>query len=317
MTDLSAFLSPIPPRCPDSLLARARSLPVPRVALVNAGAAIPLLGLREAADHGLARPVLIGDPDRIARAADAIGWDISPFPLINAPGDAAGPAAAALARNGAVDSLMKGQVHTSTFLKALLPSAAGLRANGVICGHVFHITMPGSDRPLLLTDAALNTAPDIAARMACLTHAIRLARALGVARPKAALLAPSEDVTPGIPNTGESAEIARRALTELPDAIVEGPMALDLILSAAAAAAKGYASRVAGEADIILVPEITSGNALFKLMCLGMGACAGGIVMGARVPLLLTSRSQQSPDRIASAALGVIVAAMMREGLHE
>ncbi len=312
MTDLSSFLSPITPRCPDSLLARAKSLPVPRVALVNAGAAIPLQGLREATELGLAEPVLVGDPDKIKRAADEIGWDIAPFPLINAPGDSACPASAALARDGQVDSLMKGQIHSSTFLKGLLPSSAGLRDKGSVCGHVFHITMPGSDRPLFLTDAALNTAPDLDTRIACLTHAVRLAQAHGVARPKAALLAPSEDVTPGIPNTGESAEIARRALTELPDAIVEGPMALDLILSGAAAAAKDYTSRVSGDADIILVPEITTGNALFKLMCLGMGACAGGIVMGARVPILLTSRSQQSPDRIASAALGAIVSAMIR-----
>lgn len=316
MTDLSAFLSRLVPRCPDALLDRAQNLPTPRVALVNAGAAIPLQGLREAADLGLAHPVLVGDPNRINRAADEIGWDISAFPLINAPGDTAGPAAAALARDGAVDSLMKGQIHSSTFLKCILPSAVGLRDKGSICGHVFHITMPGSDRPLFLTDAALNTAPDIDTRIACLTHAVRLAQTLGTERPMAALLAPSEDVTPGIPNTGESAEIARRALTELPDAVVEGPMALDLILSPAAAAAKNYVSRVSGQADIIVVPEITTGNALFKLMCLGMAACGGGIVMGARVPILLTSRSQTSPDRIASAALGVIVAAMTKASTH-
>lgn len=315
MTDLSAFLSPLAAHCPAALLHQAQNLPTPRVALVNAGAAIPLQGLREAADLGLAHPVLVGDPVKINQTADAIGWDISRFPLINAPGDAAGPAAAALARDGTVDSLMKGQIHSSTFLKCLLPSAAGLRDKGSVCGHVLHITMPGSDRALLLTDAALNTAPDTDTRIACLAHAVRLAQILGTDRPKAALLAPSEDVTPGIPNTGESAEIARRALTELPLAVVEGPMALDLILSHAAAAAKDYVSRVSGQADIILVPEITTGNALFKLMCLGMGACGGGIVMGARVPILLTSRSQTSADRIASAALGVIVAAN-RETTH-
>jgi len=316
MTDLSSFLCPITPRCPDSLLARAKSLPLPRVALVNAGAAIPLQGLREATDLGLAEPVLVGDPSRIARIATEIGWDISTFRIVEAPGETAGPVAAALARKGEVDSLMKGQVHTSTFLKALLPSAAGLRDKESVCGHVFHITMPGSDRPLLLTDAALNSAPDMATRMACLGHAIHLARTLGIDAPKAALLAASEDVTPGIPSTGESAEIARLSLGRFPGAIVEGPMALDLILSRAAAVNKGYASRVSGEADIIVVPEITTGNALFKLMCLGMGACAGGIVMGARVPILLTSRSQQSPDRIASAALGVIVAAMTKESRY-
>jgi phosphate acetyltransferase len=141
-----------------------------------------------------------------------------------------------------------------------------------------------------------------------LRHAVRLARALGDGLPKAGILAPSEDVTPGIPCTGEAAEIAAWAKTALPGTVVEGPMALDLILSAEAARIKGYASQVAGDPDIIVVPEITSGNAIVKLMILGMGACAAGVVMGAKVPLLLTSRSQGAADRLASAALGAVVA---------
>lgn len=312
MPDHYPFLSRATPRCPDTLLAQARNLAVPRVALVNAGAATPLQGLREAADMGLAQPILVGDPAKIHAAADEIGWDIARLPLIDAPGEAAGPAAAQLARDGLADSIMKGQLHTSTFLKSLLPSAAGLRAKGAICGHIFHITVPGSDRPLLLTDAALNSTPDVATRQACLAHAVALAQTLGVAQPKAGILAASEDVTPGIPSTGEAADIALWAKIALPQAVVQGPMALDLILSRAAALAKNYASDVAGDADIIVVPEVTTGNAIFKLMNLGMAACAGGIVMGARVPLLLTSRSQLAPDRIASAALGVIVAGMTR-----
>lgn len=310
MTQPLHFLSPLTPHCPDRLLDQAKSLPIPRVALVNAGSATPLQGLREATDLDLAHPILIGDETKIRAAAEEIGWDISPFRLIHAPEAQAAPTAAALAMRGEADSIMKGQIHTSTFLKGLLPSATGLRAKGSICGHVFHITMPGSDRPLLLTDAALNCAPDVATRQACLTHAVKLAMALGIANPKAGLLAASEDITPGIPTTAESAAIADWAKTALPMAAVQGPMALDLILSKAAALAKDYVSDISGDADIIVVPDITTGNALFKLMVLGMGCCAGGIVMGLKVPVLLTSRSQQSPDRIASAALGVIAAGM-------
>ncbi len=306
------FVSPLTPHCPQSLLARARSCPPPRVALVNAGAAIPLQGLREAVDLGLAEPVLIGDRAKIVAAADQIGWDIAGIRLIHAPAEAAAPEAARLAREGEVDAIMKGQIHTSVFLGGLLPSAAGLRDKATRCAHVFHITMPDSDRPLLLTDAALNVAPDVATRKAGLTHAVRLAQSLGIASPKAALLDATEDPIPSIPSTYEAAEIAQWAATALPDAIVEGPMAMDLILSSEAALAKAYVSQVAGDADIIVVPEITTGNALFKLMVLGMGACAGGLVMGAKVPILLTSRSQQAPDRIASAALGAIVAGMGR-----
>lgn len=306
------FVTATTPRPPAHLLAAARARPVPRVALVNAGGATALQGLREAAEAGFAEPVLLGDPDRIRRTAEEIGWDIAPFRLIPAPRENAGPAAADLVQKGEADSIMKGQIHTSTFLKGLLPRAAGLRIDGQRAAHIFHLSLPGDDRPLLLTDAALNTAPDIPTRQAALTHAVALARALGNPHPMAAILAPSEDVTPTIPSTGEAAAIAAWARSALPGATVEGPLALDLALSADSAAIKGYAGQVPGRTDILLVPEIGTGNALFKLMSLGMAACAAGVVMGLRVPLLLTSRSQGAADRIASAALGMVAAGMMR-----
>ncbi|MCB2111139.1 MAG: phosphate acetyltransferase [Defluviimonas sp.] len=306
--DAFAFLSPRAPSCPRTLLAQARGHRPPRVAIANAGAPHPLEGAREAAELGLAEPILIGDSARIRATAEEIGWDIGGLRLIEAPREAATPEAARMARDGEADAIMKGQVHTTAFLKALLPSAVGLRSRETRCAHVFHITVPGSDRPLLLTDAALNVDPDVPTRQAGLGHAVRLARAVGIARPKVGILAPSEDVTPSIPNTGEARAIAAWARTALPEAIVEGPMALDLIFSRAAAEAKNYVSDVAGDADIMVVPNITSGNALFKLMVLGMGACAGGLVMGARVPILLTSRSQEAAARIASMALGGVVA---------
>ncbi len=306
------FASPIAPVAPARLLEQARSLPVPRVALVNAGAVTPLEGIREAQEAGLAEPILIGDEAKIRAAAEEIGYDISALRLIHAPRATASVKAAELARNGEAESIMKGQVHTSTFLKGLLPSSAGLRERDTRCGHVFHITAPGSDRPLLLTDAALNVDPSVETRQACLTHAVNLANLLGNDRPKAALLAATEDPIPSIPNTMESAAIAAWARDFLPDADVSGPMAMDLILSKDAAAVKGYDSPVAGDADIILAPNITTGNALFKLMVIGMGCCAGGIVIGAKVPFLLTSRSQKAPARMASLALGAILAAGAR-----
>ncbi|MFT5743730.1 MAG: phosphate acetyltransferase [Paracoccaceae bacterium] len=302
------FLSTTLPHCSQRLLDQARSLPVPRVALVNAGAKNPLIGIREAAQAGLAEPILIGDEAKIRAAAEALDFDISQLRLIHAPHAQAAVKAAELARIGEADAIMKGQVHTSTFLKGLLPSSAGLREKGTRCGHVFHITTPHSDRPLLLTDGALNVDPDVQTRQACLTLAVQLAQTLGIERPKAALLAPTEDPIPSVQNTMESAEIAAWARTHLPQAIVAGPIAMDLILSHEAATIKGYDSPVAGDADIIVSPNITTGNALFKLMVLGMGCCAAGIVLGAKVPILLTSRSQQAPARIASAALGVIAA---------
>lgn len=302
------FLTDKSPVCPPGLLARAKAFPPPRVALVNAGAVFPLQGMREAAEAGLARPILIGDRAKIEAVAAEIGWDIGGIPLIHAPRETAAPEAARLARDGGADTIMKGQIHSTSFLKALLPSSIGLRDRETRCGHVFHITVPGHERPLLLTDAALNVDPDITTRQACLGHAVTLAGLIGIARPKVGLLAPTEDVSVSIPDTGEAATVAAWAKTALPKAVVEGPMALDLIFSRAAAEVKGFASEVAGDADIMVVPNITAGNAVFKLMVLGMAACAGGLVMGAKVPLLLTSRSQDAAARLASVALGAIVA---------
>ncbi len=308
-TDDHPFLSATKPKAPQALLDRALNHKAPRVALVNAGAATPLAGIREAAEAGLADPILIGDQPKIEAAARDIGYDISGLRLIHAPHAEASHKAAELAREGEADAIMKGQVHTSTFLKGLLPSKAGLRTKGTRCGHVFHITTPHSDRPILLTDAALNVDPTIETRQACLTHAVQLAQLLGTDRPRAALLGPTEDPIPSVKNTMESAAIATWARDHLPQADVAGPISMDLLLSSASAAIKGYDNPVAGNADIIVTPNITSGNALFKLMTLGMGCCAGGIVMGAKVPILLTSRSQQAPARLASAALGMVVAA--------
>ncbi|WP_240482154.1 phosphate acyltransferase [Ruegeria marisrubri] len=278
------------------------------MALVNAGSPTALMGIQEAAAAGLAEPVLIGDPDKIRTTAEHIGFDIGGIRIVDAPHASAAPQAARLARDGEVDAIMKGQIHSSTFLKGLLPAAAGLRDPGVRCGHVFHVTINGSDRALLVTDAALNVDPSIATRKACLVHAVRLAQVLGVDRPNAAILSPNEDPTPSIQNTMDAAEIAAWAKTSLPDAEVAGPLALDLIFSREAAEIKGVTTPVAGDADIILTPNITTGNAIVKLMVLGMGCCAGGLVLGAKVPILLTSRSQGSAARLASAALGAIAA---------
>ena len=302
------FLSPVQAAAPQRLLDQARGLPVPRVALVNAGSINALQGIREAADAGLAHPVLLGDAPKIRAIAEQIGWDISALRLIHAPEAAASVKAAELARLGEVDAIMKGQVHTSVFLQGLLPRSAGLRDEHTRCGHVFHITAPHSDRPLILTDGALNVDPDIPTRQACLTHAVRLAQQLGIERPKAGILSANEDPLPSLQNSMDAAVIAAWAKTALPQAEVAGPMALDLIFSAEAAAAKNYNSHVAGDADIVLTPNITTGNAIFKLMSLGMGCCAAGLVLGLRVPVLLTSRAQAAPARIASAALGVIAA---------
>lgn len=308
LTDPFPFLSEAEPQAPERLLAQARALPAMRVALVNAAADLPMQGLREAVEAGLAEPILVGDAEKIRATAARIGWDIAGVRVEHAPRDTASALAAELAHKGEADAIMKGQIHTSSFLKSLLPRAAGLREDGVRCGHIMHITGPNSDRPLLLTDAALNVDPDLETRQACLSHAVRLARQLGIARPKAGILSATEDPIPSLQNSMDAQVIAAWARTALPEAEVAGPMALDLIFSKAAAEAKNYVSPVAGDADIVLTPNITTGNAIFKLMTLGMGCCCAGVVLGARVPILLTSRAQGAGARIASAALGAVAA---------
>lgn len=302
------FVSQISAEAPQRLLDQAKGLPTPHVALVNAGSVPALTGIREAADAGLAKPILIGDTEKIKAVADAIEWDIAGLPLIHAPHASAAPKAAQLAQAGDAQAIMKGQIHTSTFLQGLLPTSAGLRAPDTRCGHVFHITTPHSDRPLLLTDGALNVDPDVETRKECLRHAVKLAHQLGIQNPKAGILSATEDPIPSLPNSLEARDIAEWAKTALPHCSVSGPMAMDLILSKEAALIKGFKSDVSGDADIILSPNITTANALFKLMVLGMGCCAAGLVLGAKVPILLTSRAQAAPARIASAALGVIAA---------
>ena len=310
---MSAALGAFPlyggaPQCPAALMAQARSFAPPRVAIVNAGRALPMQSAREGLEAGVMRPILIGDPALIAAEAEAAGLRLSDVRVVDAPREAAGPAAAALVVAGEADAIMKGHVHTSAFLKALLPSRAGLRAPGARCSHVMHMTFPGSDRPLLITDAALNVCPDLETRQQALTQAVALAQAVGIARPKAAILSASEDVTPGLQSSHEAAAIAAWAAQALRGADVAGPMAIDLALSPEAARIKGYANPVAGAADILAFPEITSANAVFKLMVMGMGACAAGVVLGARAPILLTSRANRSASRLASAALGAIAA---------
>jgi phosphate acetyltransferase len=191
-------------------------------------------------------------------------------------------------------------------MRALLGRDAGLRTGNPFT-HLFYMTMPGRNEGLIITDAALNPAPDIDIRKAITTNAVSMMRLLGVDRPKVALLSATEVPNPRIPSSVEAAEITAWAKVHLPDAEVAGPLAFDLAVSQHAATLKGVTSPVAGHADIIVVPEIVSGNALFKMMVQFMGACAGGLVMGAKVPIVLTSRADPPVARLASVALATIV----------
>jgi phosphate acetyltransferase len=291
--------------CPASLMQVGRGGPPVRTAIVNAVNDVALESARDATEARLIEPVLVGAYDQIRAAAAKIGWSIAPYEVIEAAGeDAAALAGAMAAGSGRVDALMKGHLHTDSFMKAVLNKEAGLRVGSPLT-HVSHLTVAGRAGSFIISDCALNPAPDLELKKAIITNAVALARALGNPRPKVALLSATEVVSPRIPSTVEAAELTRWAAGAVPDADVDGPLAFDLAVSPEAVRIKGIHSKVAGAADIVIVPEIVAGNALMKTMTQFMGACLGGIVLGAKVPIVLTSRSDPPASRLASAALAV------------
>ncbi len=304
------MLSDTPFESPRDLLDKAAGLPPVAMAVAGAGDPLPMESARRAAEAGLVKPVLIGDPDAIQRIARDMGWDISGLRVIDAEDEAkAAETAAALARGHEVTSLMKGHVHTDEIMRAVLRREAGLRTDRRI-SHVFHMTVPGREGVLYITDAAVNISPDVPTKLDITRNAVDLVHALGLAEPKVALLSATETPTERMPSSVEAAEVVRLAKeTGVSGALIDGPFAFDNAISPDAAAVKGIDSPVAGRADVLVVPNIETGNVLFKAMVYLMGACAAGIVMGAKVPIVLTSRADPPEARLAAAAIAAIVAA--------
>jgi len=304
------MIGPAIAECPAWMLQRARGAirePI-RTGIINAINSVALESTRDATEAGLIAPVLIGAREAINEAAAAISWDIADLEIIEADGEqAAAVAGAAAAGRGELAALMKGHLHTDVFMRACLSRDAGLRI-GKPLTHVFVLTLPGREGSLILTDCALLPAPDVEMKKAVITNSVAMAQALGVKRPKVALLSATEVVSEHIPSTIEAETLTKWAATELPAADVRGPLAFDLAVSAEAVRVKGITGKVAGAADVIVVPEIVSGNALFKSLVQFAGACAAGLVVGAKVPLLLTSRADPPAARLGSAALAAILA---------
>lgn len=293
----------------DIVLAAARHGPL-ATAVVAAGAPSALAGAKRAWEGGLIEPVLVGDPDAVRAAAGTIGWDVSGLRTVPAEDDAAAAAAAAaLARGGEVGALMKGHLHTDVLLRAVLDRASGLR-RGRRLTHVFHMSLGGLFRPLLITDAAVNVAPDHATMRDIALNAVDLAHALGTAVPRVALLSATEEPSDAMPSSRRAAELGAELAGALAGrAAVAGPLALDNAVSAAAAELKGIAGPVAGRADVLVVPGIETGNVLFKALVHFVGATAAGVVLGAAVPIMLTSRADSAESRLVSAALASLATA--------
>lgn len=302
------MLSTDPFETPLHLLDRARAKGAQPTAVAGAGSELVLNSVRKAHEAELVRPHLVGERDAIHAAAEKIGWDVGGFPVTDS-GDEAETAALAvgLARAGEARLLMKGSVHTDALMRAAVDRETGLRTDRRM-SHVFGMAFPGHRRILFITDAALNVAPGVDARLAILRNAVGLLHGCGIHDPKAAVLSAVEVPSKAMPSSLEAAEIVARARDgEVEDAVIDGPVSLDLAVSAEAAAAKGFESPVAGAADLILVPNIETGNALFKSLVYFRSAVAAGVVLGATVPIVLTSRADPPEARLAAVALATMV----------
>lgn len=280
-----------------------------RVAVVAADQGLVLETAREAASLGLIEPHLIGDPDAILACAEDAHVEIDPAAIITAKSDAeAARAGVDLVWTGDADAVMKGQIHTDVFMRALLDAERGLRVPGQRVSHVFMVDIPTYPKLLAITDAAINIMPDLNAKAQILQNAIALLRLLGIETPKAAVLSAVETVNPAIVSTLDAACLTLMAKRgQIAGAIVDGPMAFDNAISADAAREKRIVSEVAGDVDILLVPDLVSGNILAKNLEYLAGATAAGIVLGLSAPVVLSSRADPPAARLAALALAVLM----------
>lgn len=264
----------------------------------------------QARDAGYIDPVLVGPARRIAALLAEMGMRAGELEIVDTPDDEklAARAAAALARDGAASMLMKGSLHTDHFMSAVVARESGLRTDRRI-SHAFVMAVAAYPKLFILTDAAVNIAPTLQEKADIAQNAIDLARALGVQRPKLAVLCATESVNPLMPATLDAAALSKMAdRQQIRGGDIDGPLAFDNAISRVAADQKGIVSRVAGDADILLVPDIEAGNMLYKELTWLAGAGTAGLVLGTRVPVLLTSRSDSLQARVNSCAVAVLYA---------
>ncbi len=293
----------------DPLIAQCRGMAAAKAAVVFPLTAVALEGALTAGAAGLIVPILVGPVDEIRRLADRARLDVSTCEILDSPTDeSAAAASVALCKCGKADALMKGSLHTDVLMHAVVAHDSGLRTARRL-SHVFVVDAPAYPRALFITDAAINIYPTLDDKIDILKNAIELAHALGVAAPKVAILSAVETVNPKILSTIDAAALCKMAdRAQITGAVVDGPLAFDTAVSAEAAAIKELVSPVAGAADILLVPDLESGNMLAKQLEYLGGAELAGIVLGARVPIILTSRADSARSRLASCAIATLFA---------
>ena len=292
--------------CPNNLIDLAKKSGIVDAAIVNAGEIFPMESIHKAVQHKLINPVFIGNESEIKKHAEKLNWDISKYKIINEKDEnSTASIAAKLASEGKTKIIVKGHIHTDVLLKAVLKRNLNLIGKKRL-SHIWHMTLGADDKPFIITDGVVNVLPKLEVKMHILKNAVDFANKIGINRPKVSVLSATEEILESVPSSLEADIITKKAKEENISADVFGPLAFDNSVSKKSAAIKKIKNDVAGNADILLVPNVESGNALVKMMVYFMGACAAGVVLGCKAPVVITSRSDESEARLASIAAAVV-----------
>ena len=292
--------------CPLNLLDIAHQKRGIKAAIVNAGKELPMLSVMDAVKEKLIVPVLIGDQGEIKKIAEELKFDLSDYEIVHEPiENNTAKVAAKLAGDGDVKIIVKGHIHTDVLMKEVLLRKYNLIGKTRL-SHIWHMTLDKEDNPLIITDGALNVNPNVKTKMHILKNVIDFCHRIKIARPKVSILSATEEVLDSMQSSVDAKEICRLASKENFNADIFGPLAFDNSVSKKSATIKGIKNEVAGDADVLLVPNVEAGNALVKMMIYFMGACAAGVVVGGKVPVVITSRSDDATARLASIAAAVV-----------
>ena len=291
---------------PKKLITLAKNISPLSVAIISADQTQAMESAQLAYDLNLIEPIFIGNKTKIQNEAKLLNWDISKFQIIDKNNDVdSANIGSELAKDGKVKVLVKGNLHTDILMRSYLKKEFGL-LEGKRLSHIWHITTPENDKPIFITDGALNVLPRVDVKMHILSNAVEFTKKMKIFKPRVAVLSGTEDPIESMPSSMEAKEVMNRAIKENIDAFVHGPLGFDNAISKEAAEIKNINNEVAGKADILLVPNLETGNSICKIMVFFMNACAAGIVVGGKVPVVVASRADNALSRVASIAAAII-----------
>ena len=292
--------------CPNNLINLAKKKGTIDSAIVNAGEIFPMESVHKAVQHNLINPIFIGNESEIKKYAKKLKWDVSKYKIIDEKDEnSTALIAAKLASEEKVKIIVKGHIHTDVLIKAVAKRELNLIEKKRL-SHVWHMTLDKDDKPFIITDGVVNVLPKLEVKMHILRNAVNFANKIGISRPKVSILSATEELLNSVPSSIEANLITKKAKEENINADVFGPLAFDNSVSKKSAAIKKIKNDVAGNTDILLVPNVETGNALVKMMIYFMGACAAGVVLGGKAPVVITSRSDEAEARLASIAASIV-----------